>query len=189
MTASGRIFAVSFIQMRSGRERKRHIVCRQSGRAFICQGRVMRVVLQRTGQASVSVDGQILGQIEKGYVLLVGITESDDERIVEKMAMKIHDLRIFEDEQGKMNLSIEQIGGSVLSISQFTLYANCRKGRRPSFDQAARPQQARLLYEVFNEALRKTGLSVETGIFGAHMKVELMNDGPVTLVLDSSELF
>ena len=132
----------------------------------------MRVVLQRTGQASVSVDGQIQGQIEKGYVLLVGITESDDEQIVEKMAMKIHDLRIFEDEQGKMNLSIEQIGGSVLSISQFTLYANCRKGRRPSF-----------------EALRKTGLSVETGIFGAHMKVELMNDGPVTLVLDSSELF
>ena len=144
----------------------------------------MRVVLQRTGQASVSVDGQIQGQIEKGYVLLVGITESDDEQIVEKMAM-----RIFEDEQGKMNLSIEQIGGSVLSISQFTLYANCRKGRRPSFDQAARPQQARLLYEIFNEALRKTGLSVETGIFGAHMKVELMNDGPVTLVLDSSELF
>ena len=105
------------------------------------------------------------------------------------MAAKVHDLRIFEDENGKMNLSIEQIGGQVLSISQFTLYANCKKGRRPSFDQAARPEIASPLYDAFNDALRQTGLVVKPGIFGAEMKIRLLNDGPVTLILDSNELF
>ena len=116
-------------------------------------------------------------------------TEHFPRETVEKMAAKVHDLRIFEDENGKMNLSIEQIGGQVLSISQFTLYANCKKGRRPSFDQAARPEIASPLYDAFNDALRKTGLVVKPGIFGAEMKVRLLNDGPVTLILDSRELF
>ena len=146
----------------------------------------MRIVLQRVKEASVAIDGQLYNEIEGGYLLLVGITEGDTE---EKMAAKVHDLRIFEDENGKMNLAIEQIGGQVLSISQFTLYANCRKGRRPSFDQAARPELASPLYDHFNEALRRQGLVVKPGIFGAEMKVRLLNDGPVTLILDSSELF
>ena len=119
----------------------------------------------------------------------MGIVDGDDQEIVGKMAAKVHDLRIFEDENGKMNLSIEQIGGQVLSISQFTLYANCKKGRRPSFDQAARPEIASPLYDAFNDALRQTGLVVKPGIFGAEMKVRLLNDGPVTLILDSNELF
>ena len=149
----------------------------------------MRIVLQRVKEASVTIDGQLYNEIEGGYLLLVGITEGDSEEIAEKMAAKVHDLRIFEDENGKMNLAIEQIGGQVLSISQFTLYANCKKGRRPSFDQAARPELASPLYDYFNEALRRQGLVVKTGIFGAEMKVRLLNDGPVTLILDSSELF
>lgn len=149
----------------------------------------MRIVLQRVKEASVAIDGQLYNEIEGGYLLLVGITEGDTEETAEKMATKVHDLRIFEDENGKMNLAIEQIGGQVLSISQFTLYANCRKGRRPSFDQAARPELASPLYDHFNEALRRQGLVVKPGIFGAEMKVRLLNDGPVTLILDSSELF
>ena len=149
----------------------------------------MRIVLQRAKEASVAIDGQLYNEIEGGYLLLVGITEGDSVEIAEKMAAKVHDLRIFEDENGKMNLAIEQIGGQVLSISQFTLYANCRKGRRPSFDQAARPELASPLYDYFNEALRRQGLIVKPGIFGAEMKVRLLNDGPVTLILDSSELF
>lgn len=149
----------------------------------------MRVVLQRVTEASVTIDNELCNEINQGYLLLVGITAGDTEEIVEKMAVKIHDLRIFEDENGKMNLSIEQIGGHVLSISQFTLYANCRKGRRPSFDQAARPEQASPLYDHFNETLRSLGLTVKTGIFGAEMKVRLLNDGPVTLIMDSAELF
>ncbi len=149
----------------------------------------MRIVLQRVKEASVAIDGQLYNEIEGGYLLLVGITEGDTEETAEKMAAKVHDLRIFEDENGKMNLAIEQIGGQVLSISQFTLYANCRKGRRPSFDQAARPELASPLYDHFNEALRRQGLVVKPGIFGADMKVRLLNDGPVTLILDSSELF
>lgn len=149
----------------------------------------MRIVLQRVKEASVAIDGQLYNEIEGGYLLLVGITEGDTEETAEKMAAKVHDLRIFEDENGKMNLAIEQIGGQVLSISQFTLYANCRKGRRPSFDQAARPELASPLYDHFNEALRRQRLVVKPGIFGAEMKVRLLNDGPVTLILDSSELF
>lgn len=149
----------------------------------------MRVILQRVKEASVTVENKLINEIKTGYLLLVGITDSDDEVITERIAKKIHDLRIFEDENGKMNLSIDQIGGSVLSISQFTLFADCKKGRRPSFDQAARPEKANPLYEHFNEQLRQTGLVVKPGIFGAEMKVLLWNDGPVTLILDSDSLF
>ncbi len=149
----------------------------------------MRVVLQRVKQASVTVQGQCVGKIDQGYLLLVGIMAQDTEAVVKKMAMKIHDLRIFEDEHGKMNLSIEQVGGKILSISQFTLFADCRKGRRPSFDRAARPEMAEGLIEQFNQALKESGLEVETGIFRAEMQVDLTNDGPVTLILDSEELF
>ena len=149
----------------------------------------MRLVVQRVLEASVKAEGKTVGSIGKGFLVFVGVGRDDTRETADKYLKKLLGLRIFEDENGKTNLSLKDVNGELLLVSQFTLYANCRKGRRPSFDQAARPQQARLLYEVFNEALRKTGLSVETGIFGAHMKVELMNDGPVTLVLDSSELF
>ncbi len=148
----------------------------------------MKVVLQRVKHASVTIDGIVHGKINQGYLLLVGITDGDSEAEAKKLADKIVDLRIFEDEQGKMNLGIEQVKGEVLSISQFTLYADCRKGRRPSFSKAARPEFSKPLYERFNEFLKERGMHVETGIFGAEMKVELLNDGPVTIVLDSSEL-
>lgn len=148
----------------------------------------MKVVLQRVKRASVTIEGTVHGKIAQGYLLLVGITEGDTETEARKLADKIVDLRIFEDENGKMNLSIEQVGGAILSISQFTLYADCRKGRRPSFSKAARPEVSNPLYEKFNECLRERKMHVETGIFGADMKVELLNDGPVTIVLDSSEL-
>lgn len=148
----------------------------------------MKVVLQRVKHASVTIDGIVHGKISQGYLLLVGITDGDSEAEAKKLADKIVDLRIFEDEQGKMNLGIEQVKGDILSISQFTLYADCRKGRRPSFSKAARPEISRPLYERFNDLLRERKMHVETGIFGAEMKVELLNDGPVTIVLDSSEL-
>ena len=149
----------------------------------------MRVVLQRVTEASVTIDGSLYNEIKNGYLLLVGVTEGDNEQTAQKMAAKIHDLRIFEDENGKMNLSIDQVAGEILSISQFTLYANCRKGRRPSFDKAARPELASPLYDYFNDQLRSLGLTVRTGIFGADMKVRLLNDGPVTIIMDSQELF
>ena len=149
----------------------------------------MRFVIQRVNEASVSIEGNTVGQIEKGFLVLIGVSNDDTKEIADKMIKKLIGMRIFEDENGKMNLSIEQIGGQVLSISQFTLYANCKKGRRPSFDQAARPEIASPLYDAFNDALRKTGLVVKPGIFGAEMKVRLLNDGPVTLILDSRELF
>ncbi len=148
----------------------------------------MKVVLQRVQHASVTIDGKVHGKINQGYLLLVGITDGDTEAEAKKLADKIVDLRIFEDENGKMNLSIEQVEGQILSISQFTLYADCRKGRRPSFTKAARPEISNPLYERFNEFLRMRGMHVETGIFGAEMKVDLLNDGPVTIVLDSNEL-
>ena len=149
----------------------------------------MRVVLQRVLEASVEVENQVVGAIEKGYLLLVGVAPTDDEQIVSKMADKIVGLRINEDSNGKMNLSIKDVNGDILSISQFTLYANCRKGRRPSFDEAAKPAFANEMYELFNEKLKGLGCKVETGIFQSEMKVNLINDGPVTIVLDSAELF
>ena len=148
----------------------------------------MRTVIQRVSYASVTIEGKVHGKIEKGYMILVGICDEDTEETVRKMAEKISKLRIFEDDAGKMNLSILQAGGAVLSISQFTLYAVCRKGNRPSFDKAGKPELAQRLYLYFNDVLRELGLHVEEGIFGAEMKVELLNDGPVTICLDSAEL-
>ncbi|WP_434402549.1 D-aminoacyl-tRNA deacylase [Planococcus sp. 11815] len=145
----------------------------------------MKVVLQRSKKASVTVDGQITGAIDSGYVLLVGITHSDSEADAVYAAKKIAGLRLFEDEDGKMNRSIEEAGGSVLSISQFTLYGDVKKGRRPSFVEAARPEQAEPLWLKFNEELVSHGLQVETGVFGAMMDVQLVNDGPVTIIVDS----
>lgn len=145
----------------------------------------MKVVVQRSKQARVVINGDIVGSIEFGLVLLVGITHEDTEADVRWMADKIAGLRIFEDESGKMNHSVTDIAGQLLSVSQFTLYGDCRKGRRPNFMAAARPEQAELLYDKFNEALCSFGLSVETGRFGAMMEVELVNSGPVTIILES----
>ncbi|WP_144547787.1 D-aminoacyl-tRNA deacylase [Bacillus sp. X1(2014)] len=145
----------------------------------------MRVVVQRSKNASVTVAGEVTGQITKGLVLLVGITHDDKEEDAAYLADKIANLRIFEDEDGKMNFSLVDVGGEILSVSQFTLYGDCRKGRRPNFMGAARPEQAVELYEVFNSMLREKGIRVETGIFGAMMDVELINDGPVTLIIES----
>lgn len=145
----------------------------------------MRVILQRSKKSKVTVEGEITGKIDKGLVLLVGITHDDTEEDADYLAEKISGLRIFEDEEGKMNLSIKDVGGDILSVSQFTLYADTRKGRRPSFVYAAKPTHAQKLYEYFNEQLEKKGLKVETGIFGAMMEVSILNDGPVTIILDS----
>ena len=149
----------------------------------------MRVVVQRCSRAEVRIDGSSVGKIGLGFMLLVGITETDTTAEADLLAKKIAQLRVFEDEAGKMNLAIRDVGGAILSISQFTLYADCRKGNRPSFIRAARPEQASPLYDYFNETLRTTyGLTVETGRFGADMKVDFINDGPVTILLDTDEL-
>lgn len=148
----------------------------------------MKVVLQRVSHAQVKVDGAICGAIETGYLALVGITPTDCEETVRRMAKKVVELRVFDDENGKMNKSLTDVKGSVLSVSQFTLYADCRKGRRPSFTKAAKGEDAEPLYECFNSCIREWGIPVQTGIFGAEMKVELLNDGPITIVLDSAEI-
>ncbi|WP_088007216.1 D-aminoacyl-tRNA deacylase [Indiicoccus explosivorum] len=145
----------------------------------------MRIVIQRSKEAAVTVDGEVAGSIRSGYVLLVGITHADTLDDVKYTAKKIAGLRLFEDEDGKMNRSIDEAGGDVLSISQFTLYGDVRKGRRPSFVDAARPEQAEGLYDAFNEELRSHGLRVATGVFGAMMDVSLVNDGPVTVIVES----
>ncbi|WP_010270700.1 D-aminoacyl-tRNA deacylase [Paenibacillus senegalensis] len=147
----------------------------------------MKVVLQRSKAAKVEVESRIVGQIDHGLVLLVGITHEDTERDALYLADKISGLRIFEDETGKMNRSVLDTGGQILSVSQFTLYGDCRKGKRPSFTEAARPEPAKALYEQFNQYLADKGLAVESGIFGAMMEVSLVNDGPVTLILDSRQ--
>lgn len=144
----------------------------------------MKVVLQRVKNAKCTVDGKITGQIECGYLLLVGYTHTDTDEINQKMAKKIANLRIFEDENGKMNLSIKDVGGNILSISQFTLYANTEKGNRPSFVEALTPDEAKKLYLNFNEELRKYDLEVGEGVFGAHMDISLLNSGPVTIMLE-----
>lgn len=145
----------------------------------------MKVLLQRCKNASVTVDGEVTGAIEHGYVLLVGIAATDGEKEINYLSDKIAGLRLFEDESGKMNLSIVEIGGSILSVSQFTLYADTRKGRRPSFTDAARPELAKPLWELFNQKLRDKGFVVETGVFGAMMDVTFTNDGPVTIMLEA----
>ncbi len=134
------------------------------------------------------MDGQVVGAIGPGLLLLVGVRRGDDLATAEWLAQKVAHLRIFEDEAGKMNRSVLEVGGSALVVSQFTLYADVRKGRRPSFIEAAPPEEARPLVDAFADALRRLGLPVETGVFGAHMDVELVNDGPVTIWLDSAEL-
>lgn len=144
----------------------------------------MRVVLQRVDHASCTVDGKITGQIGKGYMLLVGFTNGDDLSKVQKAAKKIAGLRIFEDDNHKMNLNLETVKGSILSISQFTLYANTNEGNRPSFLEALNPIEAKKLYELFNIELRKYGFVVEEGIFGAHMDIDLLNSGPVTIIYE-----
>lgn len=148
----------------------------------------MKVLVQRSKNSKVTIDGKVNGQIDHGYVLLVGFTNGDNETIIDKMINKILNLRIFEDENEKMNLSILDTKGSILSISQFTLYADAKEGRRPSFTNALNPTDASKLYDIFNEKLRSQ-IHTETGIFGADMKVEIYNDGPVTIMLDSDELF
>jgi len=148
----------------------------------------MRAVLQRVSSASVRVDGRTVGSIGAGLVVLLGIAKTDTEADVEYLVDKTLGLRIFPDEERKMNRSVLETGGCLLVISQFTLYGDTRKGRRPSFDQAAGPEQARFLYERFVEFARARGVRVETGVFQAMMAVELVNDGPVTIICDSSKL-
>lgn len=145
----------------------------------------MRVVLQRVSHASVTVDEEIIGKIQRGFLLLVGVTHDDAKEDMEYLVRKIVQMRIFEDEEGKLNRSIQDIGGEILSVSQFTLYADTKKGNRPSFSKAAPGDVAIEMFDQFNALLRETGISVETGQFGADMKVELLNDGPVTILLDS----
>ena len=148
----------------------------------------MRLVVQRVREASCTVEDRITGSIGKGFMVLVGIGLDDDKAVAEKMAAKLAKLRVFEDENERMNLSLYDVGGDILSISQFTLYADASKGNRPSFTSAMKGEEAKALYEYFNECLRKLDLRVETGIFGADMAVRLWNDGPVTIILDSKEL-
>ena len=149
----------------------------------------MRAVVQRCLRAEVRIDGSIVGPIGRGFMVLVGVTEGDTKKEADLLAKKIAQMRVFEDAEGKMNLGLKDVSGAILSISQFTLYADCKKGNRPSFIKAARPETAEPLYDYFNELLRtQYGLQVETGRFGADMKVDFINDGPVTILLDTTEL-
>ncbi|MCA9400815.1 MAG: D-tyrosyl-tRNA(Tyr) deacylase [Candidatus Omnitrophica bacterium] len=145
----------------------------------------MRAVIQRVKQASVTVDNRIVGKIQQGILVLLAVAQNDTLEEAKFLARKISELRIFEDEHDKMNLSVLDVKGSLLVVSQFTLYGDCRKGRRPSFDQSADPQTAEELYEQFVELVKQTGLNVETGQFRARMDVALVNDGPVTFILET----
>ena len=145
----------------------------------------MKLVIQRVSKAKVEVDNKIVGSIGKGFLVLVGITHTDTEKEADYLANKLCKMRIFEDENGRMSLSLKDVGGELLIVSQFTLYADCAKGNRPSFIEAARPEQATPLYEYFCKKCEEQGIKVEKGVFGAHMEVSLLNDGPVTIVLES----
>jgi D-tyrosyl-tRNA(Tyr) deacylase len=149
----------------------------------------MRAVIQRVTRAQVSVDGEVCGKIGHGLLVLLGVGETDTEADADYLSEKIAGLRIFEDENGKMNCSVKDTGGSVLAVSQFTLYGDVRRGKRPSFDGAAAPELARRLYEYFVAKIRTAGLTCETGRFQAMMQVELVNHGPVTILLDSTKIF
>ncbi len=149
----------------------------------------MRCVIQRVSSASVTVDGEVLGSIGRGFLVLVGVHVDDTEKDLRYMAEKVPNLRVFEDEAGKMNRSLLDVGGEVLAVSQFTLYGDARGGRRPSFITAARPEKANPMYEELVAAWRAQGLRVETGRFGADMQVALVNDGPVTILMDSTRAF
>ena len=148
----------------------------------------MRAVLTRVKSASVSVDGNVIGQIGPGFLILLGVTHDDTEAQAVKLADKLCSLRLFEDADGKINLTLDEVGGEIMIVSQFTLYGNCRKGRRPEFLSAARPEVAIPMYEKFVEICREKGYHVETGEFGAYMEVESLNDGPFTLIVDSADL-
>ncbi len=149
----------------------------------------MRAVVQRVSRASVTVAGEVTGEIGPGLLVLLGVSSADTEKEAAYLADKVANLRIFADDNDKMNLSVSETGGAVLVVSQFTLYGDCRKGRRPSYNDAAPPDLAECLYEYFVKSLRKTGITVATGRFQAMMAVELVNDGPVTILLDSEKLF
>ena len=147
----------------------------------------LRILIQRSLQSSVEVNQQTIGSIDKGFVILVGVSHEDDASDVEYCVRKVANLRLFEDEEGKTNLSLKDVSGEILSISQFSLFANTKKGNRPSFIRAAQPDHANQLYEDFNEQLRALGFKVETGEFGADMQVKIVNDGPMTLLIDSKD--
>ena len=149
----------------------------------------MRAVIQRVKSASVTVEGKVISEIRKGLLVFLGVAQEDTPADVDYMASKIANLRIFEDNEGRMNLSILDVGGEALVVSQFTLYGDCRKGRRPSFIAAARPEKADPLYQAFMDEISRLGVPVKAGIFQAMMDVELINDGPVTMMLDSNKLF
>ena len=148
----------------------------------------MKFVIQRVKQASVKVEGSVIGEIEKGYLVLIGVSDKDTEAVADKMIKKMIGLRIFEDAEGKTNLSLADVGGSLLLVSQFTLYANCKKGNQPSFIEAGAPDKANQLYEYIIEESKKSVSVVQTGRFGAEMEVSLINDGPFTILLDSEML-
>ena len=148
----------------------------------------MKFVIQRVKQASVKVEGSVIGEIEKGYLVLIGVSDKDTEAVADKMIKKMIGLRIFEDAEGKTNLSLADVGGSLLLVSQFTLYAKCKKGNRPSFIEAGAPDKANQLYEYIIEESKKSVSVVQTGRFGAEMEVSLINDGPFTILLDSEML-
>ena len=148
----------------------------------------MRFVIQRVTEASVTIDGEISGKIGKGYLVLIGVADTDTKEIADKMIRKMIGLRIFEDEQGKTNLSLADVDGGLLLVSQFTLYANCKRGNRPSFIEAGKPDLANEMYEYITEKCRESVEEVQTGEFGADMKVQLLNDGPFTILLDSDQL-
>ena len=148
----------------------------------------MRFVIQRVAHASVTVDGNVLGKIQKGFLVLIGVADGDTKETADRMVKKMLGLRIFEDENGKTNLDLRAVGGELLLVSQFTLYADCRRGNRPGFTRAGKPEMASAMYEYIIETCRKQFPVVERGEFGADMKVELLNDGPFTILLDSEEL-
>lgn len=145
----------------------------------------MRIIIQRVSRASVTVDEKIIGQIGKGFLIFLGVSHSDDKEVAERFAEKISKLRIFDDENGKTNLSIKDVGGEALIVSQFTLYADVRKGNRPSFTDAGSPDKAESLYEYFIDLIKSKGINTASGSFGADMKVDILNDGPFTVILDS----
>ena len=149
----------------------------------------MRAVVQRVSRARVRVEGTVSGEIGAGLAVLLGVAKTDNAAAAERLAEKILGLRLFNDEQARMNRSVQEVGGAVLAVSQFTLYGDCRKGHRPSFDRAAPAEQARVLYEEFVAALRRRGARVETGVFQAMMEVELVNDGPVTVLVDTDRAY